>query len=146
MSKSKPNDEDLPGLESLNNLSIDWDFKPESTLGLRANSRITNKYLQELFNNRPIPTKIATKDHDETGEMLDLSPTGSAIYLQKQLQIGTLLKFGFIMGDRKIITKALIKNTSPLAAGYRTGIEFIDLPNEHLIYIKQLLAAISYKE
>ncbi len=146
MKKDNPDQEDLPGLGDLSKLSMDWDFKPDDPLGLRSFPRIPRKELEGFFNKKIIPTKIASKDYDETGQMIDLSPTGTAIFLKSQLQVGSPLKLGFILGDRKIISKGVIRNVLAMAGGFRTGIEFIDLPAEHREYIKRLLASRIYRE
>lgn len=143
---NKPDQEDLPGMGDLGSLSMDWDFKPDSPLGLRSFPRIPRKDLEGFFSQKFIPTKIAGKNYDETGQMIDLSPTGTAVFLKGQLQIGSPVKLGFILNKRKIISKGIIRNALPLAGGFRHGIEFIDLPVEHREYIKRLLASRIYRD
>ncbi len=138
----KANWDEIPSLE---NLKIDWDYEPENPLGKRSTVRLSKKNLFRLLGEEFIPVKIASKNIDGKGHLIDISAHGIAILLENEMKVGTLVRVGFYLGKRKIISRAIIRNISKLAGNYRTGIEFIKLDEELALYINTLNASAIYR-
>lgn len=143
MTEKKTGWENIPSLEGL---KVDWEYKPENPLGKRAWARIGNKKLFELLTVKSIPVKVVSAKHEETGNLIDISPNGVAAELPAQLTVGQAMKIGFFLGKKKVISRTLVRNVVALDQKFRIGFEFISLEKETEEYIAELSAANFYRE
>ena len=133
----KVNWDDIPSLE---NLEVDWEYSPENPLGKRAWVRISNSVLYRLFEVKLIPVKIVSKTFSKTGKLLDISPRGLAVVVDSKIEDDAHVNVGFFLGKRKVTSKAVVKNSSNFDNGFRVGIEFVELKEDHVSYITELNA------
>jgi len=141
MSDKKQNWDDLPSLEGL---SVDWEYEAENPLGKRATVRLVSTELHELLGKKAIAVKVVAKGFEETGRLLDLSSGGIAVLLKTELLEGKPVKMGLFLGKEKIICKALVRSSVSVELGYRTGLEFVELPESNGNYISGLVSSRSY--
>jgi hypothetical protein len=133
-------------VQSLNGLEMDWEYKPESSLGKRAFARIEKKDIPKLFMVENILVKVATVKHTHTGRLLDLSTGGLSMSLSVLLKRSLPLKVGFFLGSVKIISKAVVRHAHKIEDQYTTGVEFIDLDSESARYINGLYASLILRD
>jgi len=136
--KSKTSWNDIPSLEGV---GVDWEFKPESTLGRRSCIRLIDEDIFELFEIKDIIVTIATAKGNYTGRLRDISKGGLSLSVPILLEINLPLKVGFFLGKVKIISKALVKHTSKIGERYLTGIQFVDIDEKSAEYINGLHAS-----
>ncbi len=141
MTKEKVNWDDIP---SLDGLEVDWQFEPENPLGKRAWVRIVNSDLLPLLGVKRIPVRVVTKDFDGKGYLVDLAQSGLAALLDRKLVGSQQVKIGFLLGKKKIVSRAVIRNVRADNGGYRTGMEFVDLEKEYESFIKGIVSARAY--
>jgi hypothetical protein len=133
---------DIP---SLGDLQIDWDYEPENPLGKRSSTRLLKIDLQDMLEVDHVPVKIVSDKFDKKSSLIDISTTGLAVQLNVKFKVGTLLRLGFFLGRRKIISKGIIRNSSGIEGDYRTGIEFLNLEKEHASFITCLNSSKIYR-
>jgi len=133
------------GFPSIGELSVDWDYEPENPLGKRSNSRIREQELFSLLNVEVLKVQVATNKFNAQGSLVDLSRNGVAVCLSRIISVGTQIKFGMILGRQKLISKGLVRNVSGMKAGYRVGIEFVDMLEDNQRFIEALHSSVSYK-
>ena len=126
---------------SLEGLGVEWEYKPETSLGKRNFVRINSGDLSGLFEVKEILVKIATSQSTYTGRMLDISKVGLSLSLSVALEDKLPVKVGFILGLVKVISKAVIRHIRKEGAIYIMGIKFIDLDNDTAEYIGGLYAS-----
>lgn len=143
MAKEKSKWDDIP---SLNGLGVDWEYEPENPLGKRAWARIANNDLTSLFAVKNIPVKVVSTNFDKTGRLLDISKSGMAVILPSRLDEAQRVKIGFFLGKQKVVSKALVRNISPVEGKFRVGLEFVDLDKDCAAYIVGLGAAKAFKD
>jgi c-di-GMP-binding flagellar brake protein YcgR len=142
MTEEKTGWDDIP---SLDDLQVDWEFKPENPLGKRSNIRVTAKDLRGLLSERAVPVKLLAQKKELKGTLADLSDTGAAVVLETQLPTELKIAIGFLLGKEKIVSKAVIKSSSAVANSYRVGLEFFELPDKCTVAIQALVASKSFK-
>ncbi len=138
MKKKTTSWDDIPSLEGV---GVEWEYKPETTLGKRTFVRINADDLSGLFEVKEILVKIATTQNTHTGRLLDISKVGLSLRLSVSLEADLPVKVGFFLGSIKVISKAIIRHTRQEGALYTTGIKFIDLNNETAEFIGGLYAS-----
>ena len=144
MSKDNSGWDAIPSLEGL---EIDWDFEPESPLGKRAYARMTVQELYPIFKVREIPVKFVTEKDQFSGMLLDISQGGVSLSIQhaRRLKESQLIKVGFLLGDRKFISKGRIRNIRPNDDEIVIGIEFVGLSAGDSEFICGLYPSIKIK-
>jgi hypothetical protein len=132
---------DIP---SLDNLEVDWDYEPENPLGKRLWSRFGTADLQALLDTGTIPVKVAGRHLSTRGSLLDVSRGGLAMLLDMPMATGQLIRVSLLLGHRKIVSSAIVRNCIPMAGRHRTGVEFVDLDEECATYIAGLISSKIY--
>ncbi len=130
--------EDIP---SLDGLTIDWEYKPESSTNKRSFIRIKMEALAKLFEVKEIFVKIATSSQAYTAQLLDLSEGGLSLGVPIPLAVHLPIKIGFFLGQVRIISKAEVRHVQEIEGQYITGIKFIDLDKESAAFLKELYAS-----
>lgn len=143
MAKEKSKWDDIP---SLDGLGVDWEYEPENPLGKRVRARITNNDLHSLLGVKSIPAKVVSADFDQSGHLLDISKNGLAVLLPAQLSDGQRVKIGFFLGKRKVISRAVVRNTLTVEGKFRIGMEFVGLDKDSEDYIVSLGSAKGFKD
>jgi hypothetical protein len=138
MGKEKSKWDDIPSLEGL---EVDWEYVPENPLGKRIWMRMADHDLLAVLGVKRIPIKIVAKNFEETGYVLDLSQAGLAVLLNAQLAVGQAVKLGFILGQHKVISKAVVRNVRNLEGKLRIGLEFVELAKESETFVTGLISA-----
>lgn len=138
MAKEKSGWDQIPSLEGL---EVDWQYEPENPLGKRAWLRIVNNELHAILGVKNIPVKVASKNFEETGYLLDIAQGGIAALLKTKLAEGQLLKVGFFLGKQKVISRAIVRNAMSLEGRFRAGIEFVELDKELQGYIAGIISS-----
>ncbi len=138
MAKEKSGWDQIPSLEGL---EVDWQYEPENPLGKRAWLRIVNNELHAILGVKNIPVKVASKNFEETGYLLDIAQGGFAALLKTKLAEGQLLKVGFFLGKQKVISRAIVRNAMSLEGRFRAGIEFVELDKELQGYIAGIISS-----
>jgi hypothetical protein len=129
-------------IPSLDGLSVDWEYQSESSKNKRLSSRIDKQSIEKLFNSRDIPAKLATVDKIINCTLDDISSKGVALYLNELiLTIDNPVKIGFMLGQRKIISKGLVKYILNKNNLVRVGIEFVELDADSTEFISELYGA-----
>ena len=123
---------DIPSLEKI---EVDWGYIPENPLGKRAWVRLSNNDLYRLLDADYIPVKIVARTFNDKGYLLDISPHGLAILVDRAMKVGVLLNVGLFLGKYKVTAKAVVRNSNCFENNYRVGIEFIALQEEHAAFI-----------
>lgn len=132
-------------IPSIGNLSVDWDYEPENPLGKRASARLSDKDLFPLLNVDAIKVQVATSEFNTRGILADLSQNGAAVYLQKKINPGTVIKLGMFLGRHKFIARGIVRNVSATEEGFRVGIEFTGVNEDDRTFIEGLHSSVSYK-
>jgi hypothetical protein len=130
--------EDIP---SLDGLTIDWEYKPESSKNKRSFIRIKMEALAKLFEVKEIFVKIATNSQTYTAHLLDLSEGGLSLGVPIPLTINLPIKVGFFLGQVKIVSKAEVRHVREIEGQYIAGVKFIDLDKESAAFLKELYAS-----
>lgn len=138
MEKKTTSWDDIPSLEGL---GVEWEYKPETSLGKRAFVRINVDDLTGLFEVKAIFVKIATTQNTYTGRLLDVSKAGLSLSLPVRLEVNQPIKVGFILGKEKIIAKASVRHVRAADGLFATGIQFVDLNEESAQYLGGLYAS-----
>ncbi len=128
-------------IQSIDNLEIDWEYEEENPLGRRAWVRILNVDLYRLLDKKTIAVRIVSSKLNYTGYLQDISRNGLAVIVNKELKTGVPVKVGFFLGKRKIISRAVVRNSHASGSNFRIGIEFIDLPEDDASFIVELNAS-----
>mgnify|MGYP003428611045 CR=1 FL=1 len=89
---------------------------------------------------------MVARNYDKTGILLDKSKKGVAVLLPAQLPREQPVKIGFFFFVKKVMTRAMVRNTSEVEGKYRTGMEFVDLEKNLEAYIVGLSAAKSFQK
>ncbi len=97
-----------------------------------------NKVLDENVSYLPVKIGTATSGQCK-GMILDFSENGCRIAVPVQLEKGELIKVGFNVNKRTIISKAIVRWILPHSHVYMIGMEFQGMPDD----VKELLRAIS---
>ncbi len=143
MAKEKSDWDSIP---SLDGLQVDWEFEPENELGKRAKMRLDRTELHSQLGVKNIPARVVASDYDETGYLADVSVDGGAVVLSTDPNGDRQVKIGFLLGQRKVVAGAVVKNVVARGKGFRVGFEFLDLSKESEEYITGLFASKGFKE
>ena len=130
--------DDIP---SLDGLTIDWEYKPESSKNKRSFIRIKMEALAKLFEVKEIFVKIATSSQAYTAHLLDLSEGGLSLGMPIPLAIHLPVKVGFFLGQVKIVSNAEVRHVREIEGQYITGIKFVGLDKESATFLKELYAS-----
>lgn len=141
MTDKKNSWDEIPSIEDI---GVEWDYKPESALGAREWPRIENSYLCTQLQVEKVPIKIASNDWESKGYVLDIGKQGVGLLAAKNIDPGAIIKIGLILGKVKILSRAIVRNCSNLDQRYRIGAEFIDLKETSKEYIASLVASKVY--
>ena len=131
-------------IPSIPNISVDWDYEPETSLGKRLWKRLVQHDLQSLLGTSSTPVKMITADTEVKGRLVDISQKGLGILLEDGLSVGKSGKVGFRLGKETIVSKAVTKNSHRLAVNHRVGLEFVGLNSRMEDYIAELVSSDSY--
>ena len=129
--------EDIP---SLDDIHIDWGYKPVNPLGKRKHARMTSQDVASLFGMKTIKARVATEKQTVDGLLSDICAGGMALILNKELAVNQNVKIGFYLGKQKIISKAVVRQTAPVKKSYKVGFQFQDIAEEDSRYIDNLYA------
>ncbi len=129
----------LEDMSSLNGLKIEWDYESENPLGKRKFVRILKKDLSSLFDVDKVLVKIHGSDVDATGSLQDISENGCAVLLYNQLAEGMQVRIGFLLGRRKVLTRATVRNITHLDGKFRVGMEFVGLGKSDAAFLLGLV-------
>ncbi len=138
MAEKKTNWDDIPSLEGL---EMDWDYAADGAHAKRRFERLTLDDMTNIFEMKTIPVRVAASDFTIDGTVNDLSGGGIAVTLKKPVEVGQKVMVGFFMGSRKIVSRAVVKQTAPVKGGYRIGFQFEDIKEEDSSYINGLYAS-----
>ena len=134
--------DDIP---SLIDIKVDWDYEPENPLGKRAMARIGKNSLNKLLNFNEIPVRLIFRYFEETGNLIDISSAGLAVFLpETDLTEGTQIKIHLFLGRKKIHSRAVIRNIHFWNGQIRVGLEFIEPAQEDSSFINGLIATKAY--
>lgn len=124
------------------NLTMDDDYseRVKSKEGRRHPRSNLSTLKAVLYGDVPsIPVKIASVAHGVfDGLILDVSESGCRIIVPNVLKEGELTKIRFIIDQRTVLTKAVVRWVSPEEDGCSAGLEFREITGE----IKQFLGTI----
>lgn len=134
---------DIPSLEGL---EMDWDYKAENSLGQRTHARLNEEDLIRIFNQPRILVKVATVAGNETGSLHDISEGGLAVNLASRLEQDQPLKVGLLLGNEKIISRALVRHVRQGNQQYTAGLMFVGLGGESKSYLASMYAAKVFKQ
>ncbi|NLX19034.1 MAG: PilZ domain-containing protein [Desulfobulbus sp.] len=125
--------DDIPSLEGV---SMDWDYTPETARDKRAALRISASALARLFGVKEVPARIAAEGQTYTMTIRNLSEGGMAMHVPVVLPAGLVVTVGFFLGRRKVITKARVCHVQK--PGNLTGFAFLQLGKETVSFIRGL--------
>lgn len=131
-------------IPSITNLTVDWDYEPDTSLGNRLWKRLVQQDLQSLLGTSSMPVKIITADTEIKGRLVDISQKGLGILLEDGLPVGKSGRVGFRLGKETIVAQAVTKNSLRLSVNHRVGLEFVGLNGKMEDYIAQLVSSDSY--
>jgi len=138
MADKKVSWDDIPSLEGL---KVDWNFEPKNTLGKRAQKRMKSTELHPILDVDRIYVKVAARNFEEKGYLLDLTSKGLAVCLNSRLDKDTPVKIGFFLGPQKIVSRALVKNSQEVDGMYKMGMVFEKLDGEYAEFITGIFAS-----
>jgi hypothetical protein len=141
MTKKKITWDDIPSVEGL---EVDWDFKPETSLGKRAWMRMPKSDLLSILDMKSMPVQIVTKNFEGKGVLVDIAQRGLAVLLDTKLAVSEQVKIGLFLGKQKIMSRAVIRNVAEDRSRHRIGMEFLDIKKEYESFIAGLIATKGY--
>lgn len=128
-------------IPSLDGLQVDWDYTADTPLGKRRFERLTVGDVTSIFEIKVVSVRVATSHFTIDGRLSDISGDGIAIMLKKRLEAGQHVKMGFFLGTQKIVTKAIVRQVTSVANGYKTGMQFHEMDSGDASYINSLYAS-----
>jgi len=138
MGDDKKDWDDIP---SLDGLQVDWDYTAETDLGKRRFERLSVGDVSAIFEMKKVAVRIATSTFTADGSLSDISGDGIAVILRKKVEVGSYVKMGFFLGRQKIVAKAIVRQVSRVADGYKTGFQFYEMKPGDAEYINSLYAS-----
>ncbi len=129
---------DIPSLEEL---EVDWDYKPKNPQGKRAFVRMSDRDLARMLDCQNVLVKVATADANITGSLRDICEGGLAVNLKEKLVEDQTIKVGLVLGEEKIISQALVKHVQQRDREYTAGMMFVDLGAATKKYISGIYAS-----
>ena len=144
MGQDTPSWDDIPSLEEL---EIDWDFEPENPQGKRSYARLTAKELFFIFQTQEIQVRLVTEKSQATALLMDVSQGGVSLRTKAEHhKESQLVRMGFFLGDKKVISKGRIKSIRKEKDWVILGIEFVGLPEENNEYIASIYSSVKIKK
>ena len=61
--------------------------------------------------------------------------------LDVPIATGQLIRISLLLGHQKIVSTAIVRNSIPMAGGYRIGVEFLDLDEHCAAYVAGLISS-----
>jgi hypothetical protein len=131
----------IPSLD----LEMDGDYakKLKAKEG-RRHHRSDFSSLKTVFNNEvpSLPIKIATTANGVfEGFILDLSESGCKLVATEKLEKGEPAKVGFVINQRTVVAKAIVRWVSPRGSGCTAGLEFRGVSDEIKEFLGTLISA-----
>ena len=143
MSSDNPSWENIPSIEDL---EIDWEFEPENSMGKRVYSRLTIDDLRQLLDYQDFPVKLVSERDQCVAFLVDISQSGICLRtIFSHFEDSELVKFGFILGEHKVISRGRIKHIRKENEWTVLGIEFVGLAGENENFIGQLYSSAKFK-
>lgn len=137
----------LADLSSLDELEMDWVFKPEDAPGKRAFVRLTKKDLYPLFKKKEIPVKLVTRNGEYLSYFVDISQGGVCLEVTESIFFESqLVQVGFFLGQEKFISNGRIKYIRNENELILLGIEFVGLSANVSGFIAHLYSSLKLKE
>ena len=137
----------LDDISSLDDLEMDWVFKPEDAPGRRAYTRLTKKDLYPLFKKKDIPVKLVTRNGEYLSYFVDISQGGVCLEVTESIFFESqLVQIGFFLGQEKFISNGRIKYIRNDNELILLGIEFVGLSGNVLKFIADLCSSLKLKE
>lgn len=131
-------------IPSIPNLTVDWDYTPETSFGKRLWKRMVQQDLRSLFGIDSTPVKMITAETEIKGRLVDISQKGLGVLLEDGLPAGKMGKIGFRLGKETIVSQVVTKNSRRLSVNHRVGLEFVGLNRKMEDYLADLSSADSY--
>ncbi len=128
-------------IESIEGLEVDWDFEPENVLGKRAYERIPAVSIFPLVGTKDLKIHVSTVHNNFSGTLLDIGVGGMAIDSSVQLEPNQSIKLGFILGRKKVISKAKVRWVKKIQESFRMGVKFVHLSEDDVTFIAGIYAA-----
>jgi len=128
-------------ISSLEDLKVDWGYKPKNPLGRRAHARMRETELLSILDVRSIPVKLVAKGFEEKGFLLDVSSGGISVAIASRLEKERSLTVGFFLGRQKIVSKVKVKNVQEAGGKYKVGMMFEGLGKEYEEFITGIFAS-----
>jgi hypothetical protein len=129
---------DIPSLEEL---VVDWDYQPKNPQGKRAFVRMSDKDIARMLGCQSVLVKVATADATIAGSLRDICEGGLAVNLKEELAENQTIKVGLLLGEEKIISRALVRHVQQRDREYIAGIMFVDLGVAAKKYISGMYAS-----
>lgn len=118
-------------------LCMDTEYDP--IIDKRIFGRLTQEDIERLINEKNrIQVKISTFSGTFSAHLKDISGGGILIHSPNKIPTDTNIKVGILLGDKKIITKGIVRHSIKLLNSYRIGVEFIKADPNDVEYIKEL--------
>lgn len=141
MSDKKTTWDDIP---SVGELSVDWSYEAENPLGKRERIRIGLKDLKRVLGVKNVPVRVVSETIDEKAVFVDFDQGGAAVLLKNKLEMKEIVKIGFMLGEEKIVSLAVVKNVNEEGGNYRTGLQFKNLKPESVTTINAIATSKNY--
>ena len=125
------------------NLTMDEDYSDRAKED-RRHSRSDFSALKTVLHSdvSSLPIRVASAAHGVfDGLIMDISESGCRIVVPNKLKKGELTKVRFIVEHRTVITKAIVKWTSPKNDGCIAGLEFREIAHDLKKFIGTICAA-----
>ena len=135
---------DWDRIPSIPNLTVDWDYEPDNSLGKRLWKRLAKQNLQIVLGVNYTPVKLITAKTEIKGRLVDISSKGLGILLETAIPVGEKGKIGFHLGKKTIVAQAVAKNSVRVAKNHRIGLEFVGLSDQTEDDIVQLMSSGNY--
>ena len=130
--------DDIP---SLDGLQMDWEYEAEKPQGQRKFERMSDEYVTSLFKTENIRVRVVTEKLTLDGLLSDVSAGGLSLVLKKELAVNDFAKIGFYLNKQKIISRAVVKQSTPLHSGFKIRFQFQNIKEEYSQYINGLYSA-----
>ena len=89
-----------------------------------------------------LPIRVVSDAHgDFDGLIVDISESGCRIVVPNQLKKGELTKVRFVIHQQIVLTKAIVRWTSPKNDGCIAGLEFREIPRDLKNFIGTICSA-----
>ncbi len=128
-------------IASIEGLEVEWDFEPENVLGKRDHERIPAASILSFIGIKDLKIHVSTVHKNFSGTLLDIGVGGMAIDSSVQLEQNQLLKLGFILGRKKVISKAQVRWVKKIQESFKMGVMFVHLSADDANFIAGIYGA-----